>query len=149
MSAIEYAGYALAVNFSILIVPGQIFFLIIQEAERSREDAMLAALGVALAEVVLLLLLFMGFTIYLRQLIPLLRWVGAILLFTLGVFGYLIFAIALLGSSLAVVFILVMVVSAGRNALGHRGLRILSLISGMAFIALGFSLIHPMLTIPQ
>jgi threonine/homoserine/homoserine lactone efflux protein len=85
MSAIEYAGYALAVNFSILIVPGQIFFLIIQEAGRSREDAMLAALGVALAEVVLLLLLFMGFTIYLRQLIPLLRWVGAILLFTLGV----------------------------------------------------------------
>ncbi len=85
MSAVEYVIYAMAVNYTIMLVPGQIFFLILQEAVKSKANALHAALGIAVAEVMLLSLIFMGFTVFLQQAIPILRLSGSILLFMLGV----------------------------------------------------------------
>jgi len=201
--AFEYVVYALVVNFTILIVPGQIFFLILQEASRSKGNALQAVLGVVVAEVMLLLLLLMGFATYLQQAIPVLRLAGSILLFVLGVqsimrarqpatavrmvgpnfssfyrgflmtglnppfivwlftvglsvidvgysnlgmVGYLIFSTALLSASLSVAFILILAASASRNILGDRVYKVLSIISGVAFIILGANMLYPQLT---
>ncbi|MEM3096517.1 MAG: LysE family transporter [Nitrososphaerota archaeon] len=204
MSAIEYVVYSTLVCLSIMIVPGQIFFLTIQEASRSRRDALMMGLGIAAAEIVLLLLLFTGFSTILYRIVPVLRITGAIFLFilgsrsiarslkpttrkkvegslapfnrgflmtalnppfivwlftaglstldtgaALGLMGYLIFASALLGSSLAVVLFLIFAISISSHYMGGPVLRFLYLVSGLAFLALGLSLLYQLLTYPQ
>ncbi|GBC69190.1 hypothetical protein HRbin01_00884 [archaeon HR01] len=89
MSGAEYLLYSLAVCFSILIVPGQIFFMLIQEASRSVRDGLTSSLGVVLGEVFLLALLYAGFTLLLQQIIPFLKAGGAVLLLSLAAYSFL------------------------------------------------------------
>jgi threonine/homoserine/homoserine lactone efflux protein len=83
---------------------------------------------------------------------PLILWfvtVGSVLLETgvetVGNLAYVIFGVSLLGVSAIVALAIILSIQRGKRVIGPRGLRILSFISGGAFVIMAILLVIPLL----
>jgi threonine/homoserine/homoserine lactone efflux protein len=81
----EYALYVFFMCSAILIVPGPIFFLSINESIRGLRRGLLMLFGVLAAESVLLILIDVEFVILLQRFLGILRVAGAVLMVGLTV----------------------------------------------------------------
>jgi threonine/homoserine/homoserine lactone efflux protein len=64
---------------------------------------------------------------------------------TVGTVAYAIFSLDILVSSAGMSLLLILLSSRGRRLTGERGMRVLTLISGLAFLAIAFALTAPLL----
>jgi threonine/homoserine/homoserine lactone efflux protein len=195
LDLLEYIVYALVACIGIFIVPGQLFFIWIQESLKGIKSGIAVLLGELVSEI-LLLLVFSGLANLLIQHLFILRIVGATLLVWLGFsalrsalkvsslwrhkmysggsfalgflftilnppfiiwlltvgitiindgtkdFGSLahaIFAFTLITTTTAMTLVIVLLTARGRRFIGERGLRILSAVSGIAFLILAIN----------
>lgn len=76
----EYALYVFFMCSAILIVPGPIFFLSINESMRGLRGGLAMLLGVLAGESVLLILIDVGFVFLFQRFLGILRVVGAVLM---------------------------------------------------------------------
>jgi len=197
----EYAIYVFVVCSAIFIVPGQVFFLSIDEGMRGVRNGFMMLLGTLTAQSVLLVSLCLGFLIVLQHFLVVLRFVGGILLVVLGVsaiyrgvkggkinvgetrgvhymrgflltifnpplilwyvtvgstmlemgvlalgnLAYVLFSMSLLASPTIITAAIVLSVQGGRRLIGMREIRILSIVSGTAFILIALTMIVPLL----
>jgi threonine/homoserine/homoserine lactone efflux protein len=84
MSPLEYAAYVFGVSLIIFLVPGQVFFLSINEGIRGLRTGMMMVLGVLTGEFLLVASFAVGFLIVLQRFLGILRIAGAALLLWLG-----------------------------------------------------------------
>lgn len=84
MTPVEYTAYVLAACFAIFLVPGQVFFLSVNEGMRGIRSGVMMPLGVLTAESLLLIALVVGFVIILQHILGVLKVLGAGLLIWLG-----------------------------------------------------------------
>lgn len=84
MTPAEYAFYIFVTCSAIFVVPGPIFFLSLNEGMQSLKGGVMMILGVLTAESILLILLNIGFILFLQHILTLLRIIGIVLLIVLG-----------------------------------------------------------------
>ncbi len=84
LDVLEYTLYSLSVCLLIFIIPGQIFFLSLNEGMKSIKNGLLMLLGVITAEFFLIILLEIGAIYLLNKYVFFINIVGAIILIWLG-----------------------------------------------------------------